>query len=1206
MQKILKFKKIFYKSGSLILFILCKKSLKNLEREKLKNFLSKNLFQRILTLCLLKKETQIYSLFNSRLKLHKKLKNLIEKGNSSCFAPCCSFLFLDFFKKQLFWITFIFFYECHIQLSYFSFLNYLFNFTLLQIFQYEFLNRAYDPFFLLLLKNNILFFNTSLNKNNIHSFFFVEYHYLFFQYRKFDSCYYHNYFLNTEKKQYQNIYYFHLFSNNKYENFFYYNKKKFIFYRTMKSIKNKLVHLDNKILKNRFFYYYSMIFIFPCCRQNRYYVSIELLNKCNNITKKLLEKLNKMQKQILLFFCEPIWEASFEISLYSSRRGRSLFDALEFLRGHLKEQPIFLFKTYLTFFTRFLYKSKKYMQYSNEFIFFSKKLKTKNTFLIFFCFFENVIFHGVQKKYQNYYLVAKQQIFLYQIINILKKNTKNKISFCKIFYNNHFLILSIHNPIYNKFEKKNISNKIFKNKKMGIKNYKQFILKKYQTIFYNKFENKVKIFLQHFLCMLKSNNFLIKNCLIFSLSDFFYNKISSIKQRLFSLQLKKQYFSFYLEKMCIVFPSLKSKFPQKELFSIFLKDSCLFISKNTFLFFFKNKKVFFQTNMLMEWSHEKYCFFKRIKKKNQSLVKKFNYYINNIYIIHKLRNFFVFSTKIFPTQWNYKILVKIILFFFYGYYRNFFTLSSFHNILFNFLLFIKKFFNKQISSKKFFLILFYFNLYGKILFFFQSFFQNFYIIYSLKKNDINFVFNSFIKYKNIILYFNYNYSFLKSFKTILKKSLILNSVFLFLCLKKNVFNCQTRLVHYSKSFIFYSKNLLLNYLKKFFNSIQLNLFSKKNTYFNSKKINQIEKTGKKYFILKSIWSIKFFRIKKKHTFLFYKKHLNGFYYFNFFIAHKNKNNKKLFANSLFFWQFYYINILMKCQYIQSISKYYQVVNFSNKNIRLLKYKQFVKIFKFYFYQSFFFKDSNSVLWKFNKYFQILIIFSLCYGNKFSSLLLFNLIFSKIFQEKFVLLFYKKVIQQEKLKIYYYFSIKPSQKHIQKHLFQISNIVKKNSNKNQEYIIFKLSKIIKNWCFYYQTITSTMFYKYIDYLTFQILWKWACRRHYKKSKQWIKLKYFYKFNFIYNKLKKKKLNKILKKKIIFAYQLKYSIDIKKIENEKNFLKQWFGLKNYKSIKNSFICLPNHTDIILIKHQIIQNDRSPFDIDFIYWINRNIYY
>lgn len=220
-----------------------------------------------------------------------------------------------------------------------------------------------------------------------------------------------------------------------------------------------------------------------------------------------------------------------------------------------------------------------------------------------------------------------------------------------------------------------------------------------------------------------------------------------------------------------------------------------------------------------------------------------------------------------------------------------------------------------------------------------------------------------------------------------------------------------------------------------------------------------------------------------------------------------------------------------------------------------------------------------------------------------SSLLFKLISNEIVTDKYSLIFYKKLIQYQKLKILYSFFIKPSKSKIQKHLFEIYNLIKKNYNKNQLYILFKLSKIIKNWCFYYQILTPTRLYKYIDYLTLQILWKWACRRHYQKSKKWIKLKYFYKFNFIYKKLSKNYFKKFSKNKIIFAYQQK-SYFLKNYKNsEEILLKQLYRFSINKISKKIFICLPNHTDIILVKHQLIQNDRSPYDIDFIYWIHRN---
>lgn len=69
--------------------------------------------------------------------------------------------------------------------------------------------------------------------------------------------------------------------------------------------------------------------------------------------------------------------------------------------------------------------------------------------------------------------------------------------------------------------------------------------------------------------------------------------------------------------------------------------------------------------------------------------------------------------------------------------------------------------------------------------------------------------------------------------------------------------------------------------------------------------------------------------------------------------------------------------------------------------------------------------------------------------------------------------------------------------------------------------------------------------YCDYITFKMIWKWACRRHPKKSRRWIKLKYF----------------KTLKEK-------KWSFCVVKFSNELNY--------HNPSAQCVYLCLPLHCD------------------------------
>ena len=86
-------------------------------------------------------------------------------------------------------------------------------------------------------------------------------------------------------------------------------------------------------------------------------------------------------------------------------------------------------------------------------------------------------------------------------------------------------------------------------------------------------------------------------------------------------------------------------------------------------------------------------------------------------------------------------------------------------------------------------------------------------------------------------------------------------------------------------------------------------------------------------------------------------------------------------------------------------------------------------------------------------------------------------------------------------------IKPSKKSINKLIRNLSDTVKKAKAWSQELLIFKLNQRLRGWTNYHQPICAKSTFKYIDHILFQLLWKWAKRRHPKKSKRWIADKYW---------------------------------------------------------------------------------------------------
>lgn len=86
-------------------------------------------------------------------------------------------------------------------------------------------------------------------------------------------------------------------------------------------------------------------------------------------------------------------------------------------------------------------------------------------------------------------------------------------------------------------------------------------------------------------------------------------------------------------------------------------------------------------------------------------------------------------------------------------------------------------------------------------------------------------------------------------------------------------------------------------------------------------------------------------------------------------------------------------------------------------------------------------------------------------------------------------------------------IKPSNKSLNKVTKKISEIIHKNRTVKQEYLIYKLNQILRGWCNYHQPVCSKQIFKILNYRIFNMIWKWAKRRHPNKGTNWIKEKYW---------------------------------------------------------------------------------------------------
>jgi RNA-directed DNA polymerase len=86
-------------------------------------------------------------------------------------------------------------------------------------------------------------------------------------------------------------------------------------------------------------------------------------------------------------------------------------------------------------------------------------------------------------------------------------------------------------------------------------------------------------------------------------------------------------------------------------------------------------------------------------------------------------------------------------------------------------------------------------------------------------------------------------------------------------------------------------------------------------------------------------------------------------------------------------------------------------------------------------------------------------------------------------------------------------IKPAKKAVQKVLDNIRGILKQNTTAKPATVIRRINPVLRGWVNYHRHVCSKKTFAYVDSQIRQALAKWAKRRHPKKSKTWIKARYF---------------------------------------------------------------------------------------------------
>lgn len=85
--------------------------------------------------------------------------------------------------------------------------------------------------------------------------------------------------------------------------------------------------------------------------------------------------------------------------------------------------------------------------------------------------------------------------------------------------------------------------------------------------------------------------------------------------------------------------------------------------------------------------------------------------------------------------------------------------------------------------------------------------------------------------------------------------------------------------------------------------------------------------------------------------------------------------------------------------------------------------------------------------------------------------------------------------------------KPSKKSIKRFTEIISQTITEGRAWSQEVLIAKLNPIIRGWSNYHNSVVSSDTFQKLDHIIWELLWKWAKRRHPNKPKDWIVNKYW---------------------------------------------------------------------------------------------------
>lgn len=88
-------------------------------------------------------------------------------------------------------------------------------------------------------------------------------------------------------------------------------------------------------------------------------------------------------------------------------------------------------------------------------------------------------------------------------------------------------------------------------------------------------------------------------------------------------------------------------------------------------------------------------------------------------------------------------------------------------------------------------------------------------------------------------------------------------------------------------------------------------------------------------------------------------------------------------------------------------------------------------------------------------------------------------------------------------------VKPSKKSIKSFVASLSEtILKRGKAWKQAVLVQRLNQQIRGWTNYHQFVCASEAFAHMNYVLYELLWRWAKRRHPHKGKWWVSLNYWH--------------------------------------------------------------------------------------------------